>query len=180
MRILGIAGSLRRGSQTQAVRGRATPSPGRSSCEWEPRQAGPHSTRDLGPNQPEPVRAFRAIEEARAADRQARVQRSVPGAMEERDRLGVAPVPRKTYLKRSPPRRRRQATACFGAVWAQAEVRKTLKASGRARHRVRAYPSAGRRRVHRDGHLADRSWPPGWAESYPIRQRGGGAVEQSA
>ena len=61
----------------------------------------------------------------RDRDQHPRVQRLDPGRAEERDRLGLAPFPRQRLQGQAGAGDRR-LTGLFGAVWAQAEVRKVL------------------------------------------------------
>ena len=74
-----------------------------------------------------------------------------PRPAEERDRLGLAPARRRPSLRNKPVAVVGASTGSFGAVWAQAELRKVLarpaRASSRRSWRSRGPTSGSPRRV---------------------------------
>ena len=135
MRILGISGSLRRGSHNRRLlraAGDAAPARGRAGGVGGPRRPARLRRGPRGPRRPSRCSEFLdAIEERRRAP--------------DRDARSTTPRSRARSRTRSTgPRARSPTTSCatsrapsigastglFGAVWAQAEVRKVLKASG--------------------------------------------------
>jgi len=133
MRILGISGSLRRGSHnTRLLRaaGDALP-PGVDLVEWEGLAGLPAFDEDLESSPPEPVQDFLdAVEEADALlIATPEYNASLPGALKNALDWASRPFP-DNVLKEKPAAVIGASTGLFGAVWAQAEVRKTLKASG--------------------------------------------------
>jgi chromate reductase, NAD(P)H dehydrogenase (quinone) len=133
MRILGISGSLRRGSHNRRLlraAGRALP-PGAELVEWDGLAGLPAFDEDLETDPPEAVVAFlRAIEEADAIlISTPEYNASLPGALKNAIDWASRPFP-DNVLKKKPSAVIGASTGLFGAVWAQAEVRKTLKASG--------------------------------------------------
>ncbi len=133
MRILGIAGSLRRGSHNRRLlraAGEALP-PGAELVEWDGLGGLPIFDEDQETTPPEPVLAFLAAIEDAAAILIATPEynASVPGGLKNALDWASRPFPDNVL------RDKRSAvigasTGLFGAVWAQAEVRKALKASG--------------------------------------------------
>jgi chromate reductase len=133
MRILGIAGSLRRGSHNRRLlqaAGAQLP-PGADLVEWEGLAGLPAFNEDEEMDPPEPVRAFLA--EIEAADAlliaTPEYNASLPGALKNALDWASRPFP-DNVLRRKPCAVIGASTGLFGAVWAQAEVRKALKASG--------------------------------------------------
>ena len=116
MRILGISGSLRRGSHNRRLlraAGDALP-PGVELVEWDGLAGLPAFDEDLETTPPEPVREFLdAIEDADALlIATPGVQRLAPGRAQERARLGLAPVPRQRPAATSRPPSSARAPAC--------------------------------------------------------------------
>ena len=133
MRILGIAGSLRRGSHNRRLLQAAStllPS-GVELVEWDNIAGIPAFDEDLETTPPEPVlEFFRAIEEADALlIATPEYNASLPGALKNALDWASRPFP-ENVLKHKPAAIVGASTGLFGAVWAQAEVRKVLKASG--------------------------------------------------
>jgi chromate reductase, NAD(P)H dehydrogenase (quinone) len=133
MRILGISGSLRRGSHNRRLlraAGDALP-PGVVLVEWDGLAGLPAFDEDLEASPPEPVEElFAAIEDADALlIATPEYNASVPGALKNAIDWASRPFP-DNVLKEKPAAVIGASTGLFGAVWAQAEVRKTLKASG--------------------------------------------------
>jgi chromate reductase len=133
MRILGIAGSLRRGSHNRMLlraAGDALP-PGATLVEWDGLGGLPIFDEDLETSPPEPVRAFlAAVEEADALlVATPEYNASVPGGLKNALDWASRPFP-DNVLRGRPAAVIGASTGLFGAVWAQAEVRKALKASG--------------------------------------------------
>jgi chromate reductase, NAD(P)H dehydrogenase (quinone) len=135
MRILGITGSLRRGSHNRRLlraAGRALP-PGATLVEWDGLAGLPAYDEDLEANPPLAVRAFRAA----VADADALLiatpeyNASIPGALKNALDWASRPFP-DNVLREKPAAVIGASTGLFGAVWAQAEVRKVLAASGAA------------------------------------------------
>jgi chromate reductase len=133
MRILGIAGSLRRGSHNRRLlraAGAALP-PGVDLAEWDGLAGIPAFDEDQENDPPEVVKAFLA--EIEAADAlliaTPEYNASVPGALKNALDWASRPFP-ENVLRRKPSAVIGASTGLFGAVWAQAEVRKALKASG--------------------------------------------------
>jgi chromate reductase len=133
MRILGISGSLRRGSHNRRLlraAGDALP-PGAVLVEWEGLAGLPAFDEDLEATPPEPVLdLFDAIEEADALlIATPEYNASLPGALKNAIDWASRPFP-DNVLRDKPAAVIGASTGLFGAVWAQAEVRKALKASG--------------------------------------------------
>jgi chromate reductase, NAD(P)H dehydrogenase (quinone) len=133
MRILGIAGSVRRGSNNRGlVRGAGNPlPPGVELVEWEGLAGLPIFDEDLESDPPAPVQDF--LDEIEAADAlliaTPEYNASVPGGLKNALDWASRPFP-ENVLKEKPAAVIGASTGLFGAVWAQAEVRKALKASG--------------------------------------------------
>lgn len=133
MRILGIAGSVRRGSHNRRLlraAGRALP-PGAELVEWEGLAGLPIFDQDREATPPEPVRELlAAIEDADALlVATPEYNSSVPGGL--KNALDWASRPfSDNVLREKPSAVIGASTGLFGAVWAQAEVRKALAASG--------------------------------------------------
>ena len=133
MRILGISGSLRRGSHnTRLLRaaGDALP-PGVDLVEWEGLAGLPAFDEDLESTPPAPVQELLdAIEEADALlVATPEYNASLPGALKNALDWASRPFPGNA-LRAKPAAVIGASTGLFGAVWAQAEVRKVLKTSG--------------------------------------------------
>jgi len=133
MRILGISGSLRRGSHNRRLlraAGDALP-PGAVLVEWEGLAGLPAFDEDLEASPPEPVQElFDAIDGADALlIATPEYNASLPGALKNALDWASRPFP-DNVLKDKPAAVIGASTGLFGAVWAQAEVRKVLKASG--------------------------------------------------
>lgn len=133
MRILGIAGSLRRGSHNRRLlraAGAMLP-PGAVLVEWDGLAGLPAYDEDLEAERPESVDAF--LTEIDAADAlliaTPEYNTSVPGALKNALDWASRPFP-DNVLREKPSAVIGASTGLFGAVWAQAEVRKALKASG--------------------------------------------------
>lgn len=133
MRILGIAGSVRRGSLNRKLlraAGQALP-PGVELVEWEGLDGLPIFNEDMEDSPPPAVEElFAAIE---AADglliATPEYNASVPGGLKNALDWASRPFP-DNVLREKPSAVIGASTGLFGAVWAQAEVRKALKASG--------------------------------------------------
>jgi chromate reductase, NAD(P)H dehydrogenase (quinone) len=135
MRILGISGSLRRGSHNRRLlraAGRALP-PGATLVEWDGLAGLPAYDEDLEAIAPPAVRAFRAeLEDADAIlIATPEYNASIPGALKNALDWASRPFP-DNALRDKPAAVVGASTGLFGAVWAQAEVRKVLRASGAA------------------------------------------------
>jgi chromate reductase len=133
MRILGIAGSLRRGSHNRKLlraAGRALP-PGAELVEWEGLAGLPIFDEDMEYAPPAVVQAF--LDEVEQADAlliaTPEYNASLPGGLKNALDWASRPFP-DNVLKDKPSAVIGASTGLFGAVWAQAEVRKVLKASG--------------------------------------------------
>ena len=133
MRILGISGSLRRGSHNRRLlraAGALLPS-GVDLVEWEGLAGIPAFDEDLELTPPESVgEFFAAIEGADALlIATPEYNASLPGALKNAIDWASRPFP-ENVLRYKPTAVIGASTGLFGAVWAQAEVRKTMKASG--------------------------------------------------
>jgi chromate reductase len=133
VRILGIAGSLREASHNRKLlraAGAELP-PGAALTEWDGLAEIPAFNEDQELDPPPPVRAFLA--EIDAADAlliaTPEYNASVPGALKNALDWASRPFP-ENVLRYKPCAVIGASTGLFGAVWAQAEVRKALKASG--------------------------------------------------
>jgi chromate reductase len=133
MKILGISGSLRRGSHNRKLlraAGKALP-PGVELVEWDGLATLPAFDEDLEPDPPAAVKEFLAAVEGADALLIATPEynASLPGALKNAIDWASRPFP-DNVLRDKPAAVIGASTGLFGAVWAQAEVRKTLKASG--------------------------------------------------
>ena len=133
MRILGIAGSIRRGSHNRRLlraAGDALPS-GADLVEWDGLAGLPAFDEDMETTPPEAVRELLA--EIEAADAlliaTPEYNASLPGSLKNALDWASRPFP-DNVLRDKPSAVIGASTRLFGAVWAQAEVRKVLKASG--------------------------------------------------
>ncbi len=133
MRILGISGSLRRGSHNRKLlRAAASELPsGAELVEWEGLAVLPAFDEDLERTPPDAVADF--LYEVEQADAlliaTPEYNASLPGALKNALDWASRPFP-DNVLKDKPAAVIGASTGLFGAVWAQAEVRKVLKASG--------------------------------------------------
>ncbi len=133
MRILGIAGSLREGSHNRKLlraAGDRLP-PGAVLSEWSGLAEIPAFNEDEETDPPAAVRAFLAeIDEADALlIATPEYNASLPGALKNALDWASRPFP-ENVLRDKACAVIGASTGLFGAVWAQAEVRKALKASG--------------------------------------------------
>src|SRR3954453_12903702 len=133
MRILGIAGSVRRGSHNRRLlraAGTALP-PGVELVEWDGLAGLPIFDEDLENDAPEAVREFlAAVDDADALlISTPEYNASLPGGLKNALDWASRPFP-DNVLRDKPSAVTGASTGLFGAVWAQAEVRKALKASG--------------------------------------------------
>jgi chromate reductase len=133
MRILGISGSLRRGSHNRRLLRAAGDAlaPGAVLTEWDGLGALPAFDEDLEERPPIAVRMFRqAIEDADAIlVATPEYNQSLPGALKNALDWASRPFP-DNVLRGKPAAVIGASTGLFGAVWAQAELRKVLEASG--------------------------------------------------
>jgi chromate reductase, NAD(P)H dehydrogenase (quinone) len=133
MRILGIAGSLRRGSHNRKLLRAAAAElpPGLELAEWDGLAGLPAFDEDLERTPPPAVAEFlAAIERADALlIATPEYNASVPGALKNAIDWASRPFP-DNVLKGKPAVVIGASTGLFGAVWAQAEVRKSLKYTG--------------------------------------------------
>ena len=133
MRILGISGSLRRGSHNRTLlrAARAELPTGVHLVEWDGLADLPAFNEDLERTPPPSVRAFLGFIAAADALLIATPEynASVPGALKNALDWASRPFPN-NVLNQKPSLVIGASTGLFGAVWAQAEVRKTLAASG--------------------------------------------------
>jgi chromate reductase len=133
IRILGISGSLRRDSHnTRLLRaaGGALPA-GAELVEWEGLAGLPIFDEDLEADRPAAVEAFfAAVEQAHAIlIATPEYNASLPGGLKNALDWASRPFP-DNVLKDKPTAVIGASTGLFGAVWAQADARKVLKASG--------------------------------------------------
>jgi chromate reductase, NAD(P)H dehydrogenase (quinone) len=134
VRILGISGSLRRGSHNRRLLRAAADAlpPGAVLAEWDGLASLPAYDEDLDADPaPEAVRALR--EAVAGADAiliaTPEYNASVPGALKNAIDWASRPFPGNA-LQGRPALVIGASTGLFGAVWAQAEVRKALKTAG--------------------------------------------------
>jgi chromate reductase len=133
MRILGIAGSVRRESHNRKLlraAGEVLP-PGAELVEWEGLASLPIFDQDLESDPPARVsELLAAIDEADALlIATPEYNASLPGGLKNALDWASRPFP-DNVLRHKPSVVMGASTGLFGAVWAQAEVRKVLKASG--------------------------------------------------
>ena len=133
MQILGISGSLRRGSHNRRLLRAAgdTLPPGAHLVEWDGLGGLPIFDEDLENSPPAAVQhLLDAIEEADALlIATPEYNASVPGGLKNALDWASRPFP-DNVLRDKPAAVIGASTGLFGAVWAQAEVRKVLNASG--------------------------------------------------
>jgi chromate reductase len=133
MRILGIAGSVRRGSHNRRLlrAAGATLPPGVELVEWDGLAGLPIFDEDLEAD------AFPAVREYLAAVEDAdallvstpEYNASLPGGLKNALDWASRPFP-DNVLREKPAAVIGASTGLFGAVWAQAELRKVLSAIG--------------------------------------------------
>src|SRR3954452_11221658 len=133
MRILGISGSLRRRSHNRKLlraAGAWLP-PGVELVEWDGLAELPAFDEDVERMPPDSVQAFfDAIDDADALlIATPEYNASLPGALKNAIDWASRPFP-DTVRPHKPTAVIGASTGLFGAVWAQAEVRKTMKAAG--------------------------------------------------
>jgi chromate reductase len=133
MRILGISGSLRRGSHNRKLlraAGDMLP-PGAAFVEWDGLAGLPIYDEDLESSPPKAVQELR--DAIAAADglliATPEYNASIPGGLKNALDWSSRPFP-DNALRDKPSAVIGASTGLFGAVWAQAEVRKVLKTSG--------------------------------------------------
>ena len=133
MRILGISGSLRRGSHNRKLIRAASGllPPEVELVEWDGLAGLPAFDEDLEDSPPEAVREFLAcVDDADALlIATPEYNASLPGALKNAIDWASRPFP-ENVLRYKATAVVGASTGLFGAVWAQAEVRKTMKASG--------------------------------------------------
>jgi chromate reductase len=133
MRILGISGSLRRGSHNRTLlrAARAELPNGVDLVEWDGLAALPAFNEDLELTPPRSVRdLWSSVADADALlIATPEYNASVPGALKNALDWASRPFP-ENVLRGKPSLVIGASTGLFGAVWAQAEVRKTLAAGG--------------------------------------------------
>jgi len=133
MRILAISGSLRRDSHNRKLIRAAAAAlpPGVELEEWRGLAGLPAFDEDLEDAPPAPVRAFLAAVASADALLIATPEynASLPGALKNALDWASRPFP-DNVLRDKACAVVGASTGLFGAVWAQAEVRKVLKASG--------------------------------------------------
>ena len=174
MRILGISGSLRgRLAQHAAPPGGGRPAAGGCRARAaRPRRAARRSrptTRTCASRRASRSRSPRcatAIEQRRRrAVRDAGVQPLAPGRPEERARLDLAADRREPAARARTSPSIGASTGMFGAVWAQAELRKVARRARRRACSTASCPSlAPTRRSTADGALASTDSPRSWRD----------------
>src|SRR6478672_10415668 len=133
MRILGIAGSLRRGSHNRRLlRAAAQTLPsGVEFVEWDGLADIPAFDEDLETSPPAVVHEF--LDEIERADgvliATPEYNASVPGVLKNALDWASRPFP-DNVLRAKPSAVIGASTGLFGAVWAQAEIRKMLSVAG--------------------------------------------------
>ncbi len=155
MKVLAISGSLRRDSHNRRLllaAGKLLP-PDVELELWDGPEGGARPTTRTTTSSPRrrPSRgcALRDRRRRRAPVRDAGVQLVDPRPAQERARLGLASDRATSVLRNKPVAVVGASTGAFGAVWAQAELRKVLAATGArvvdVERRRRARPRALRR-----------------------------------
>ena len=183
MRILGISGSLRRDSHnTSLLRAAAMSLPSGVELElFDGLGDLPHYNADIDED-PAPEAVAHLREAIADADgvliATPEFNGSIPGVLKNALDWASRPFP-DNALRGMPVAVVGASTGLFGAVWAQAEVRKVLETIGADVHRPRAAgrpgahrlrrrrPSGRRRHARRPRRARRRCWPPGG-------RRGGG------
>src|SRR4051794_8274988 len=127
MQILGISGSLRRGSHNRKLlrAAGATLPPGVDLVEWDGLAGLPALDEDLEATPPEPVlQFFAAFSQADAIlTASPEYNAALPGALKNAMAWASRPF-RESVVRHKPTAVIGASTGLFGAVWAQAEVRK--------------------------------------------------------
>src|SRR5215213_10018474 len=150
MRILGISGSLRRGSHNRKLLRAAAAAlpPGVDLMEWDGLAGLPAFDEDQEETPAEPVRAF--LDLIASADAlliaTPEYNASLPGALKNALDWASRPFP-SSVLRGKPSAVIGASTGPFSAVWTQAELRKDAHGQWRARARRRAARRHRRRRV---------------------------------
>src|SRR4051794_21279689 len=138
MRILGIAGSLRRGSHNRMLLRAASTMlpPGAQLVDWDGLAGLPAFDEDREAAPPAPVRAF--VAEIARADAlliaTPEYNATIPGALKNALDWASRPFPQNA-LRGKPCAVIGASTGPFGAIWAQSELRKALTTSGAHVHR---------------------------------------------
>jgi chromate reductase, NAD(P)H dehydrogenase (quinone) len=133
MRILGISGSLRRGSHNRKLLRAAAAAlpPGVDLVEWDGLADLPAFDEDQEKTPAEPVRAF--LDLIASADAlliaTPEYNASIPGVLKNAIDWASRPFP-DNALRGKPVAVIGASTGLFGAVWAQAELRKVLHHAG--------------------------------------------------
>lgn len=133
MRILGLSGSLRRDSHNRRLLRAAVTGlpPGVTLVEWQGLADLPAFDEDAEGSPPASVREF--LDAIAGADAlliaTPEYNASVPGALKNALDWASRPFP-DNVLRDKPAAVMGASTGLFGAVWAQADARKVLKASG--------------------------------------------------
>jgi chromate reductase, NAD(P)H dehydrogenase (quinone) len=159
MRVLGIAGSLRRASHNRQLlrAGAGLLPPGVELIEFDRLKAIPPFDEDDEPTPGAEVQAWReAIEQADAMlFATPEYNSSIPGQLKNAVDWASRPFA-DTVLRNKPVAVIGASTGMFGAVWSQAELRKALAAAG-ARVVDRELPiAAAHEAFHESGGLKDR------------------------
>jgi chromate reductase, NAD(P)H dehydrogenase (quinone) len=158
MRILGVSGSLRRDSHNRRLlrSARAELPGGVQLVEWDGLAGLPAFDEDLEDAQPPSVRAF--LGAVAGADAlliaTPEYNASVPGALKNALDWASRPFP-DNVLHQKPTLVIGASTGLFGAVWAQAELRKALRASGATVLDAELPVSLADQAFRGDGSLAD-------------------------
>jgi chromate reductase len=159
MRVLGISGSLRRGSHNTALLRAAAEQlpPGVELVLWDGlREVPPFDQDDEAEPAPPAVAALReAVQEADAVlIATPEYNHSIPGAL--KNALDWASRPHATNVFRNKPVAVIGSSAgIFGAVWAQAELRKVLGAMGASVADVEIVVGVAGDKIDADGVLLD-------------------------
>ena len=136
MRVLGISGSLRRGSHNTALLGHAgelIEAEGADFAIYDTWREVPIYDADLDVERPHAavVRMREAVREADAVFfATPEYNSSVPGGLKNAVDWLSRPSPTKGALRSKPVAVVGASTGAFGATWAQAELRKVLSAAG--------------------------------------------------
>jgi chromate reductase len=167
MRILGISGSLRRGSHNRKLlRAAAAALPsGVDLVEWDGLADLPAFDEDQEKTPAEPVRAF--LDLIASADAlliaTPEYNASLPGALKNALDWASRPFP-SSVLRCKPSAVIGASTGPFGAVWAQAELRKVLAAIGARVVDAELPVGQAHERFNDDGRLVDEDLVAKFAE----------------
>jgi chromate reductase len=141
MRILGISGSLRRGSHNRRLLRAAASSlpPGAELVEWDGLAGLPAFDEDLELTPPPTVQAFlEAVDQADALlIATPEYNASVPGALKNALDWASRPFP-DNVLREKPAAVVGASTGLFGAVWAQARSARSSRPAARTPSRTRS------------------------------------------